>query len=198
MSWFSNKKENTKTTLPELPDFQDSPESTNKILMQEGYSEQEIVPLTNIETSPLPPLPNFQNQEQIKPAIQKQNNQEMQISNFAPLPQLNDYEKTPVKPVILSPITPRIQPPEKLNQEQSYKSSSKKTEPIYIKLDKFETTVQTFEEIKDKIGEIEKLLVKTKEIKAEEEKELEEWEKEIHIIKSRLDSIDKTVFKDIN
>lgn len=72
---------------------------------------------------------------------------------------------------------------------------TKPIEPIYIRLDKFQTTTQAFDEIKQKVLEIEKILVKTKEIREKEEKELEEWEHEIQIIKSRIEAIDNTLFK---
>ena len=72
---------------------------------------------------------------------------------------------------------------------------TKDTEPIYIRLDRFQTTIESFEEIKSKINEIESLLNKTREIRAKEEKELEEWENEIGIIKSKLDIIDKNIFE---
>lgn len=74
---------------------------------------------------------------------------------------------------------------------------TKDTEPIYIRLDRFQTTIDSFEEIKSKINEIESLLNKTREIRAKEEKELEEWEQEIGIIKSKLDLIDKNIFEKV-
>jgi hypothetical protein len=83
------------------------------------------------------------------------------------------------------------------DDEVNSKYSSKK-EPVYVRLDKFETTLDAFREIKIQVNEIEKLLSKSKEIKAEEEKELEEWEKEIHIMKSKLESIDKNLFSRFN
>lgn len=93
-------------------------------------------------------------------------------------------------------IEPEISP---LSQNpQSQKSVSfniKKSEPLFIKLDKFESTISAFNEIKLKISEIESLLRNIREIKVKEEKELNEWEKEIESIKYRLDLIDKEVFK---
>ncbi|MFA6022938.1 MAG: hypothetical protein WC781_02515 [Candidatus Pacearchaeota archaeon] len=71
----------------------------------------------------------------------------------------------------------------------------KKAEPLFIKLEKFESTISTFNEIKMKISEIESLLRNIREIKLKEEKELSDWEKEIEMIKARLDQIDREVFK---
>ena len=41
--------------------------------------------------------------------------------------------------------------------------------------------------------EIEKLLIKTKHIRAKEQEELEDWEREIKMIKTRVESIDKSI-----
>ena len=197
MSWFSKKKERDNSlvlqTLPELPEL---PESVDKILFEENeISGPEIPELPEFETSPLPDLPSSQNQirQAISPRI---NNQEMQKSKFAPLPPPRKYESIAMpKPNIITKPLPLQSKQTKPYQKQTF--SPRKTESIYVKLDKFETSLQALEEIRDKMGDIEKLLEKTREIKAQEEKELEEWERELNIIKSRLDSIDKTVFKDL-
>jgi len=76
--------------------------------------------------------------------------------------------------------------------------ATKKAEPVFIRLDKFQMAIETFEDIKTKITEIEDLLRKTKEIKSKEEQELEEWEREIHLIKSRIDTIDKNIFNKLD
>jgi hypothetical protein len=78
------------------------------------------------------------------------------------------------------------------------KSMARETEPIYIRLDKFKTTAESFEEIKNKIMEIERLLIRTKDIRAREEEELAEWEREIQLIKSRIESIDKNIFSKLD
>ncbi len=70
----------------------------------------------------------------------------------------------------------------------------KQKDDIYIKLDKFQTTQQMFHDIKHTITDIEKLLGKIKEIKEKEDKELEQWEKETQMIKSRLEVIDSHLF----
>jgi hypothetical protein len=134
----------------------------------------------------------------------------MQKSGFQPIAPPKDYDHNiqPLNkfvnikeklPVIESRTEQRIEPRremrlERENEEESYQRHSSRKEPVYVRLDKFEITLNVFKEIKDKVNEIEKLLSRSREIKAEEEKELEEWEKEIHIIKSRLDSIDKNMF----
>jgi len=71
------------------------------------------------------------------------------------------------------------------------------SEPLYIKLDKFENALSTFNEIKLKVSEIDSLLRNIREIKMREEKELNEWEREIETIKAKLENIDRDLFKSL-
>lgn len=73
----------------------------------------------------------------------------------------------------------------------------KKTEPIFIRLDKFEESLTLFEETKKKIIEIQKMLEEVKKIKEKEEKELDLWEKDIQNIKIKIEKIDKKIFSKI-
>jgi hypothetical protein len=95
---------------------------------------------------------------------------------------------------------PQLQfdPKPRAEAQKSYRPDAKKAEPVFIRLDKFETTIEAFEEIKGKIIEIEDLLKKIKEVKTKEEEELVNWEKDIQIIKGRIDSIDKNIFSKLD
>ena len=64
----------------------------------------------------------------------------------------------------------------------------KKGIPIYI----------IFEDIKTNILEIENLLKNIKDMKKKEEAELLEWEHEIQQAKTKLDQIDRTIFKKLD
>jgi hypothetical protein len=92
----------------------------------------------------------------------------------------------------------QFEPKKRTEVQNSYKSDTKKAEPVFIRLDKFETTIEAFEEIKGKIIEIEDLLKKIKDVKSKEEEELVNWEKEIQIIKGKVDSIDKNIFSKLD
>ena len=76
-------------------------------------------------------------------------------------------------------------------------SSVKRAQPIYIRLDKFKAGLESFEDIKGKLTEIEDLLVKIKDMRDKEEKELDEWEREIQVVKARIEQIDNDVFKNV-
>ncbi len=209
MAWFGKKQEKKEllpnlpeSNLNELPRLHEFKDNLSPITLQNEQKENQLPPLPNTNTN------NEFNQQAIKQAV---TSNEMQKSNFTPM-----IHEEPLPPPNLPPPELKSEPiraePTQMIEEnyipktielthktQGFaKPSTKKIEPVYIRLDKFETTVQTFEEIKNKITEIEKLLVKTKDIKEREEKELEEWEREIEIIKSRIDSIDKNIFNKLD
>ena len=72
--------------------------------------------------------------------------------------------------------------------------SVKDNEPVFIRIDKFEESLKIFEATKKQLIEIEKLLAHTKNIKDQEEKELQDWENDLRNIKARIEKIDKDLF----
>jgi len=182
MSWFSkNKEEDTKLSeLPDLPESNDLHFPSNDELPEvpEGLPE--------IETKPLLELPKLDTN---KPEINKLPQQGFQKSQFSPLKPPVTNEPPEIRQRIPEPRTIEISP-----QTYSPRQLTKKAEPIFIRLDKFQNAVETFGEIREKINEIEELLKRTREIKIKEEQELEEWEREIQIIKSRIEAVDKNIF----
>lgn len=81
--------------------------------------------------------------------------------------------------------------------EERIKSSVKELQPVYIRLDNFKMGLNSFEDIRSKVVEIEDLLSKIKEVRDREEKELTEWEREIQIVKARIEQINKDIFKNV-
>ena len=71
----------------------------------------------------------------------------------------------------------------------------KNPEQIFVKLEKFESAIEEFSRIKNKLIDMESMLRKIRDIKLKEEKELSEWENEIESIKSRLEKIDREIFE---
>tara|TARA_Y100000310_G_scaffold24080_1_gene23148 strand:+ start:903 stop:1409 length:507 start_codon:yes stop_codon:yes gene_type:complete len=168
MGLFGKKKKEEE--IPLLPELPSS-ESDLAQLTKDDLPDAPTT-LPEIETEALPELPEEQEE--------------------FPIP------KTPPKP-LKQPELPRTIELGSDNQPTTFrKSSTKESEPIYVRLDKFETTAQTFEEIKIKIQDIENLLKRTREIKQNEEQELIEWEREIQMIKTRIDLIDKNIFNKLD
>jgi hypothetical protein len=95
--------------------------------------------------------------------------------------------------------TPKITTQEisELPTQKIIQRKSEKREPVYIRVDKFEESLDVFNEAQEKINQIEKELREIKQIKQEEEKELNEWEEKIKTIKDQISKIDKEVFSEI-
>ncbi|MEJ2267703.1 MAG: hypothetical protein P8X70_01355 [Nanoarchaeota archaeon] len=74
---------------------------------------------------------------------------------------------------------------------------TKETEPIFIRIDKFEESLEIFKKIKSQISEIQKMLEHIKEVKEKEDKELEIWEQEIKKTKDQVQKVDENIFSKI-
>lgn len=102
----------------------------------------------------------------------------------------------PSKPVTPQKVAPK--PTSKVidsSEEYAVKNyMTKKAEPVFIRIDKFEESIKIFQDIKSQISEIEKLIKNTKEIKAKEEEELSSWEKEIQTIKNQIEKVNQDIF----
>ncbi len=203
MGWFSKKEarkkessqEDEHSMLPELPEqnFPDLPS-----LDESHFNKERIFtkPIQENTSSPKFP-PAFQNEEFRKslPSLPFSNNP-------------GALEKNMIKETVNSPplnpgITKQKKPDEKRTLEISdwgrthSEAKAKKAEPLFIQIEKFEEASESFEQIKEKLSEVENSLKKIKDIKIKEEKELEEWERELEVIKSRIDSIDNSIFNKI-
>lgn len=73
----------------------------------------------------------------------------------------------------------------------------KRVEPIFVRIDKFQVAQKNFEQIKDRVKEMESVLEKIKEIKIKEETELKGWTEDVEKIKSQLSEIDSGIFDQI-
>ena len=200
MGLFSKKKQKDKTpSLPPIPELPRLP------------------PLENFDDSKelhqLPSFPTNQIGEQfsqntIKNAVSGQNQQEM-----------DEEEEILRNPLIAKDVEmePRLQQiPHSADFQEDYsiptnnipsamaKTSMKhyknraiSTEPIFIRIDKFEESLKIFEGTKEKIKEIESLLNKTKELKIKEEKELSLWEIETQELKKQIETVNEDIFSRI-
>jgi len=185
------KKRGRTSELPELPELPGSPELPDLPEMTREMNSEEISELPSfpdnsmgndishhaIKTAVSPP--------ELSPIIQKSKERRtMEISE--PL-------KTPRLPSIAYPVTPQIPTP-----PQTQVHTPKIKEPVYIRIDKFKSAVSSFQEIHNKILEIEDLFKGIKELKQKEDAELNEWEREIETLKMRIDSINENIFSKLN
>jgi len=71
-------------------------------------------------------------------------------------------------------------------------------EPVFVRIDKFQESLNTFEKIQREVQEIERKLKDIKKIKEQEETELHNWQEEIATIKEQIDKIDRDVFSKVD
>ena len=99
-----------------------------------------------------------------------------------------------------NPRTKEMPSSKKVDVPKEFKEVAKKVEsaePVFIRIDKFEESLEIFKETKSKILDIEKMLRDIKSIKEEEEKELEEWYNEVQTMKTQIERVDKDIFSKI-
>lgn len=66
--------------------------------------------------------------------------------------------------------------------------------PIYVRLDKFQAAKKTLDELRTMVTESEELLKKVRELKIREDQELSAWEKEMQLIRARINNVSADIF----
>ncbi|MEK6853029.1 MAG: hypothetical protein AABX59_04065 [Nanoarchaeota archaeon] len=109
--------------------------------------------------------------------------EDLDTQNFAPLPKTSPVTRvSSMPPSVTFPTSPL----------QEYKTPRER--PIFIKLDKYESALETLKEIKERVRKASVLLEKIKEIRAKEQEELESWQNELEQIKDKLNAVDEKLF----
>ena len=169
--------------LPKLPDFQ-------------GYEED-----SDYNENELPQLPSFPNntlgnkfsQNTIKDAVAGEKEVEPE--------EAEDFEENE-EPMMQKPLA-KTMPASEMPEQRNYPSYSrtyttqKKPEPVFIRLDKFEESMDIFNNAKEQISEIEKFLNEIKNLKQKEDEELNSWEDQIQEIKKQIEKVDQDIFSKI-
>lgn len=212
--WFNKKEEKGSevSELPQLPELPEFPEVQKKdnLFLEKPVFKPELSQSNSIkdELPDLPALPALPresikiSQEAVKSEIEKEKikpyTREIPSGHFRTesSDSVREYTDSRRKEEKLTKeirenkfqpeareFTPRFQP-----------SSSEKAEPIFVRIDKFQNAIKSFSEIKKQLDEIGRFLDDIKQVRAREDQELGEWEREIMDIKSKLDSIDRGVF----
>tara|TARA_Y100000310_G_C20669663_1_gene809542 strand:+ start:667 stop:1218 length:552 start_codon:yes stop_codon:yes gene_type:complete len=179
MVWpFKNKrkKEVKQEEIPELPELPPLPDLDSKFTPKQDKTkiEDELPPLPTFTKTPVKEKPDFE----LKPTIEEP---PIEVK-LQKIPRTRELEKEEIKiNTSYKPIVKEVSP-------------SIKTEPIFVRIDKYQRALSQFQEIKKRITQIDNLLRNIKEMRTKEEAELEQWEQEIQDAKSKLNNIDKTIF----
>jgi hypothetical protein len=110
---------------------------------------------------------------------------------------LDEDERRMMQEPSRKPLTEEIGEKTSLRQRRPEFERRSITEPIFIRIDRFEEALRIFNETKKKISEIERILTDIKRIKEKEENELKTWENEISSMKEQIEKVDKDIFSKI-
>ena len=168
--------------LPKLPEFE--PEKENKPLK----------PIHQLPRFPNDSLGQKFSQNTIKEAITGKKEGKGLANDFA------EDEEEQMMPRLQGKKFPPL-PQRKMTREgfdfREKNERTKESEPIFIRIDKFEEGLKSLEKANFQIFEIEKLIKDIKEMREGEEKELQSWEKEVQIAKNEIEKIDDEIFSKI-
>ncbi|VVB82314.1 Uncharacterised protein [uncultured archaeon] len=164
--------------LPELPDFSDLEEKSEE-------------PMTQLPSLPSNSLGNKFSQNIIKEAVSgKKENMGIGADDFAE--ELQPMQRPMIREV---PERESFSYP---SYPKTEKQMVRESEPLFIRIDRFEEGSQTFDEVKKQISEIEKMFGDVKKIKEKEENEIKMWEDEIKQIKEKIEKIDSDIFSKLD
>lgn len=69
-----------------------------------------------------------------------------------------------------------------------------RAEEVFVKIDKFVAARKALQTAEEKVNDIESLLKKIRETKLREEQELSNWEKEVSLVKAKIEEVNSTIF----
>jgi len=190
MGWFKKKEERLDGKMPDVSDFDSSLPELPKLPELPRFDDFDKKDLKKPNLPEIKALPSFSNsdfgldfsQEAVKSAILPDKESKKRTLE---IPEEKNKEAEPLPLLAQKPLF----------SEERY---SKKIEPVYIRIDKFKTAIQGFQETQKRVAEIESLLKNIKETKQKEDEELRKWERELETMKARIDSIDNGIFSKLD
>lgn len=196
--------------LPELPKLPDLPEFPQRDYDRKNFLEE---PLPQLPSFPSNNFGNKFSQSMIKNAIsggkesdewfhEDKNETDDRVEPRGRDEFYAEREFPKFSSMMQRPLSHEIEESESNSyqvptQFQSATRVVSKSQPVFVRLDKFEASLHTFAESKHKIMEIEKSLHDIRQIKDQEEKELQQWEQEVQTVKEQMEKIEKDLFSKI-
>ena len=185
MGLFGKKKgENKKEGIPSLAELPKLPELDSSKKFKEEFHQ-----LPNFPSSS---LGKKFSQDSIKEAV-KGEDYDHDFESFNP----EDIIESSLKKPQIRELEDEVEAEEMVGQRGSIKRNVIETEPIFIRIDKFEDAMRIFNDTKRQLSEIESILGHVKKIKEDEEKEIKEWENNLKNMKFQIEKVDRDIFSKI-
>ncbi len=174
---YSSQKIPELPSLPSLPQYNSSP---NFPLMDDYEEKKEIHQLPSFPSSP---TGDMFSKNTIKSAVKGEPALKYNYED--------DDEDLEIEP-------PRYHKEISNNQfEKKVMKENYEIKPVFVRIDKFQEGLKLFEETKENLGEIDKLLKEVKHLKEKESEELSSWEKDLEKIKNQIEKINQEIFSKI-
>ena len=170
---FWNKKEGDKL-LPDLPPLK-LPEHPDFDSSSSSYSIEESE--SSNFSEPPHTLPSMDNQSDIKYA--------------------SSLDESPDESIIHDDIMQSNPPAFQTSFAPAQPHIAESKSSIFVKLDRFQSAKKSLILLEQKINDMESLLKKIRETRLREEQELVAWEKEVSMVKPRIEEISKNLFDKI-
>lgn len=184
-----------------LPSFPDSPidKGFSQAAIKEAVSSDEKRPEDKINI-PKKPEKIFKTIELEEPDTKPfpSENPYLNYSKIGLLRQPTPSIKSPAidQPPVSEQIFPDIASDEDdFKPKEQRLPNTEKNQDIFVKIDKFYSGKKALESIKQQVNQIDDLLKKIRDTKIKEENELSNWEKEIVLIKSRIQNVNDNIFE---
>jgi len=193
-----DKKEEMKKNISSIPEFPELPKLPELPELDEFSYEEDSLP--QLPKFPNSPLGDKFSQNIIKEAIagEKEDKEVFDAEDFQEKekgmmqkPLTGDFENYE-KGILVKPKLKEVP-----SNFVTKNYMTRKAEPIFIRIDKFEESMKIFQEIRTQVSEIEDLIKNVKEIKSKEEGELASWETQIQVIKNQIEKVNQDIFSRI-
>ena len=186
MNLFGKKEKKSEEEIPALPRLPRLP----------NLPEMEERSISSLPSFPSSSIGRKFSQNSIKDAVSGEKSDEDFYADEFP-----DSEMRMMREPLRKPLTEEVE--EEIDEEfpespvKSGGTFRQEAEPVFVRIDKFEEGLRTFEVIKSQISDIERILAETKRIKEKEEVELRSWENELKRMKGEIEKISKDIFSKI-
>ena len=176
--------------LPKLPDLPNFEDDSSRSSFEEPEKKEQL--------SQLPSFPNDSlgqkfSQHTIKEAVTGGKEESEEV------PEADEFVLKEEQ-MMHRPLGEGVREPSTNQVPTTFREAAKRVkeiEPIFIRIDKFEESLHSFDKAKEQIKEIEKMLRDIKNLKEEEEKELHLGEREIQATKQQIEKIDQDIFSKV-
>ncbi|MBI2670898.1 hypothetical protein HYX18_02900 [Candidatus Woesearchaeota archaeon] len=189
MALFRKKKSNEKESLKDFPDFPSTFAPDLRFPEFPAYQEDD---------NPFKE-PSAMSSEEFK-SSEKENSYESLLDR--PLAQSRSEDISPRQMGFQQRISPMPPMPDMMEsrpfsgmQSQDDRHIFHEDKPLFVKIDDYEEAIYTLDKIKSKLKEADRILDELNKIRAEEERQLEEWKRDLASVKEKLLIIDKQLFE---